>query len=234
MEAKSEVLPDRCVLFSVSADKAQSVQVAGEFTDQPITLEQQQPGLWQCRTGPLEPNIYAFSFQVDGKTIIDSTHPKEALNITESLLYVPAEKPQFYDLQDVPHGKINVMDYNSVYDKNRRICVYTPSTYSEEKAYPVLFLLHGAGDTELTWEAVGRAHSILDNLIAAGQVEEMIAVMPFGHIRRQLNYNRQFNETSAVEEDITTQIIPFLGQHYSVSDTSATKWAIAGVSMGGH
>src|SRR5262249_55604899 len=49
-----------------------------------------------------------------------------------------------------------------------------------EKKYPVLYLLHGAGDSEAGWQRGGSAHVILDNLIADKKAVPMIVVMPNG------------------------------------------------------
>ncbi len=47
--------------------------------------------------------------------------------------------------------------------------------------YPVLYLLHGYSDAEDAWVSVGRAHVILDNLMAQGKVKPMVVVMPYGY-----------------------------------------------------
>ena len=47
--------------------------------------------------------------------------------------------------------------------------------------FPVLYLLHGAGDIESGWTLIGRANIILDNLIAEGKAKPMVVVMPLGH-----------------------------------------------------
>ena len=60
--------------------------------------------------------------------------------------------------------------------------VYTPPGYEAgAEKYPVLYLLHGAGDSDDSWTSVGRANFILDNLIAAKKARPMIVVMPAGH-----------------------------------------------------
>src|SRR2546422_419246 len=61
--------------------------------------------------------------------------------------------------------------------------VYTPPDNEKETSarYPVLYLFHGSGDNEATWTVLGRAHMILDNLLARGQAKPMIVVMPDGH-----------------------------------------------------
>ena len=47
--------------------------------------------------------------------------------------------------------------------------------------YPVLYLFHGSGDNDATWVVLGRAHLILDNLLAQSKVKPMIVVMTDGH-----------------------------------------------------
>src|SRR5690606_1096214 len=69
---------------------------------------------------------------------------------------------------------------SSVVDGKRPAIVYTPPGYSSDREYPVLYLLHGIGGNETHWTSFGGADAILDNLIAAGQAEPMIVVMPHG------------------------------------------------------
>ena len=66
---------------------------------------------------------------------------------------------------------------------DRDYYVYTPAGYDphESKRYPVLYLLHGFSDDASGWTAVGRAHVILDNLIAPGKAKPMLVVMPLGY-----------------------------------------------------
>ncbi len=58
--------------------------------------------------------------------------------------------------------------------------VYLPPGYSKDTKYPVLYLLHGAGDNEGGWTRSGAAHLILDNLFADKKIVPMIVVMPNG------------------------------------------------------
>ena len=44
----------------------------------------------------------------------------------------------------------------------RTAWIYTPPGYDKGKNYPVLYLLHGAGDIESGWTIIGRANNILD------------------------------------------------------------------------
>jgi len=58
--------------------------------------------------------------------------------------------------------------------------IYTPPGYSKDTKYPVLYLLHGAGDDETGWTRRGAAEVILDNLYADKKLAPMIVVMPNG------------------------------------------------------
>ena len=83
----------------------------------------------------------------------------------------------------MPHGLVSVFEYwSSSLGIKRSAYVYLPPGYARNsKRYPVLYLVHGAGDSQDEWTSTGHAHYILDNLIAAGKARPMIIVMPAGH-----------------------------------------------------
>jgi enterochelin esterase family protein len=88
---------------------------------------------------------------------------------------------------------------------------------------------------------VGRAHVILDNLIAQGQAKPMIVVMPLGYGTMEM-ITRQWgawNDRALVERNFSlyTQILlqevkPQVETQYSISPDRKDH-AIAGLSMGG-
>src|SRR5437016_5662486 len=55
--------------------------------------------------------------------------------------------------------------------------VYLPAGYAASNAarFPVLYLLHGRGDSREAWRTI---QPDLDRMIAAGQIPPVIAVMP--------------------------------------------------------
>src|SRR5262245_40369777 len=64
--------------------------------------------------------------------------------------------------KDVKRGKAEVVEYASKSSGGqRRMVVYTPPDYSTDRKYPVLYLLHGAGDDETGWTKKGSAAVIL-------------------------------------------------------------------------
>jgi enterochelin esterase-like enzyme len=98
-----------------------------------------------------------------------------------------APAPKGFDAKrdSVERGKIETVEYESKAAKGKRkATVYTPPGYSKETKYPVLYLLHGAGDDETGWTKRGVANVIFDNLYADKKVVPMIVVMPNGTIQR--------------------------------------------------
>ena len=154
---------------------------------------------------------------------------------------VPAfpEPPTGFDAErpDVPHGKLEMISYGSKsVGATRKMQVYTPPGYTEEKKYPVLYLLHGIGGDETEWKRACKAEVVLDNLIADGKAVPMIVVMPNG--RAQKNDRAEGNVFAAApafaafEQDLLKDVIPTIEARYSVQADREHR-ALAGLSMGG-
>ena len=139
--------------------------------------------------------------------------------------------------EDIPHGRLEMIEYeSSTVGTTRKLNVYTPPGYSEDREYPVLYLLHGIGGDETEWQRFARPNVLLDNLIAEGKAIEMIVVMPNG--RAQKNDRAEgdvFASASAFavfERDLLDDVIPAIESRYSVHSDKQHR-AIAGLSMGG-
>ncbi len=138
---------------------------------------------------------------------------------------------------DVASGKLVTIEYDSkTVGITRKMVVYTPPEYSTDAKYPVLYLLHGIGDTEVGWTRED-AHIILDNLIAEKLVVPMIVVMPYGRASaepRPANiFDRsQFAAYAKFERDLLDDVIPYVESHFSVKAGREHR-ALAGLSMGG-
>jgi enterochelin esterase family protein len=233
-----EVKPDRSVTFRMRAPEAADVKVGGDF-DRVEQMTKAEDGVWSVTLGPLNPAIYSYTFRVDGVAVLDPVNPMIQLGerSSSSMFEVPADKPAPYDLQAVPHGTVHINYYDSkTLGVPRRIDVYTPAGYEASRArYPVLYLLHGSGDTEAGWTAIGRANLILDNLIAAGKAKPMIVVMPYGRARQDV-YLAPFatanTEATAFQNDLLNDVMPYAEKFYRISGKPDER-AIAGLSMGG-
>jgi enterochelin esterase-like enzyme len=157
----------------------------------------------------------------------------------------PDDKPAFDDpptgfnkkRDGIPHGKLEMIEYDSkTVGTTRKMQVYTPPGYSQDKKYPVLFLLHGIGGDETEWERFATPDVLLDNLIADGKAVPMIVVMPNG--RAQKNDRAEGNifaaspAFAAFEQDLLKDVIPTIESRYSVQADREHR-ALAGLSMGG-
>src|SRR5262249_13461012 len=134
--------------------------------------------------------VWEYSFQVDGLNVLDSLNPnfKPQRQPSRSILHIPGTPRNPWDQQDVAHGTVHQHNYQSkALNRPRELWVYTPPGYEQAIAsgattrYPLLVLQHGSGDNHQTWVVHGKAHWILDNLIAAKRAEPVVVVMLDGH-----------------------------------------------------
>ncbi len=139
--------------------------------------------------------------------------------------------------EGIAHGKLEMIEYDSkTVGTRRKMNVYTPPGYSEEKKYPVLYLLHGIGGDETEWQRFATPEVLLDNLIADRKAVPMIIVMPNG--RAQKNDRAEgdvFQSAPAFaefEQDLLEDVIPAIESRYSVQADREHR-ALAGLSMGG-
>jgi len=181
--------------------------------------------------------VYRYTFSVDGVQTADPRNPvsSESLTSVRSMYEIPGAAFSEYKA-GVPHGAIAAVWYDSKATGGmRRMHIYTPPGYdADNRRYPVLYLLHGGGDTDDSWSTVGRAGAILDNLIAAKRAAPMIVVMPAGHVSREfrLSAGRNTMGHDAFNQDLTGTVIPYVdGAYRTVADRDHR--ALAGLSMGG-
>jgi enterochelin esterase-like enzyme len=237
----AEVHPDRSITFRLPAPKANEVTVSVNSSpvSGPQRMEKDDKGVWSATVGPLDPEIYSYAFSVDGLIITDPNNPniKPGVRSSSSVIEVPAGGPLFYDPQPKPHGTVHINMYESKsLGMTRSIYVYTPPGYETQKnKYPVLYLLHGSGDTESGWVTMGRANVIFDNLLAEGKALPMVVVMPFGHTQPGVGFgsiSAASSDLALFTRDLLEDVMPFAEKLYRISAKPGGR-AIAGLSMGG-
>jgi enterochelin esterase-like enzyme len=238
-----EVLPDRRVTFRLCAPHAAWVSVtSSDIADVipmgPVGLPMTRDalGLWSMTTPvPIAPDTYRYSFSVDDVAVPNPQGTTFSLTRVGqfSTFEVPGAEGAFqsYD-RSVRHGIVSVIDYwSSSLGTLRRAHVYTPPGYMRDSAhYPVLYLVHGAGDSDDSWTSVGHAQYILDNLIAAGKAKPMIVVMPFGHTQQRGGANMLAN--TDFSQDFFKDLIPYIDGHFRTLNRPSGR-GMAGLSMGG-
>jgi enterochelin esterase-like enzyme len=136
-----------------------------------------------------------------------------------------------------PNAKFNKTHRTNVVQA--RCVVYSPPGYEGEKggSCPVLYLLHGVGDIEYSWELHGKASAIVDGLLEDGSIAPMFAVMPFGFESNEQKYRREF-PSKRWFDGYMARVIDEVERAYKLqvpttANTRSPKRAIAGLSMGG-
>lgn len=229
-----EVSADGKVTFRLRAPNAKEIFVTG--IGQRLPMEKNEQGVWTATTDILKPDIYSYSFVVDGATFTDPGNPQVKTaygNAGQSMVQVPG--PVTWEpAPGVARGAVTRHFYHSaVVGDDRDFWVYTPAGYDARRnpGYPVLYLLHGLGDESSSWLGVGAANVILDNLIARGQAKPMVMVTPLGYGTagggRGTPDMIEFFARALVDE-----VMPQVEKLYNVSKDRNQR-AIAGLSMGG-
>jgi enterochelin esterase-like enzyme len=239
--ASPEVHADRTVTFRVRAPNASNVTVSGEWAGGAKPMTKDDRGIWSATFGPLAADLYSYNFSIDGFATADPNNSvlKPMRVPTSSVLDVPADKPQLWDVQPVPHGVVRLHEYKSKsLGKRRPLRVYTPPGYDQNTRtkYPILYLFHGSGDNEVTWTAFGHANLIIDNLLAQGKAKPMIVVMPDGHAAfaqpAGTNTDARARNNTAFERDLLEDVMQFAEKNYRVKAGRENR-AIIGLSLGG-
>jgi enterochelin esterase-like enzyme len=246
-----QVNPDKTVTFRYLAPLAKEIKLSGQFQKEPVAMTRDSIGIWSITVGPIKPDIYPYSFQVDGVTVMDpanvSFFPNERYKA--SLVDIPGETPLIHSMRDVPHGTITYEYYASVENSIGSLVIYTPPGYEKDpsKKYPVFYLISGTTDTEETWFKVGRTNLIMDNLIAEGKAKPMIIVMPYGNpkarVAEQSGQPKPADQMTrdgadaiarakVFENDLVKNVIPYVEKNYRAIANKDSR-AIGGFSRGG-
>lgn len=112
----------------------------------------------------------------------------------------------------------------------KKYCIYLPEGYADgERAFPVLYLLHGLTDTHTAWRDKGNVQDIAAEVMRSGNACEMIIVMPDAGT----DYDGYFNcEGWRYEDYFFQEFIPHVENMYRIIADRQHR-AIAGLSMGG-
>ncbi|WP_194776269.1 esterase [Pararhodonellum marinum] len=256
-----EIHEDQSVTFRLFAPDANAVQITGDFlptvkmetqmgtVDGPgkADLTKVENGVWEFKSQNLSPELYNYSFIIDGFSTTDPSNPfliRDVASVT-NIFIIGGGQADYFKTKDIPHGTVSRRWYDSPgLEMDRRITIYTPPGYeTSSKKYPVLYLLHGAGGDEEAWISLGRTAQIMDILIHQGKAKPMIVVMPNGNVIQDaapgegsLNFYKPVfmapKTMDGTSEANFMDIIKFVESNYRVHADKSNR-AIAGLSMGG-
>lgn len=231
--------PDGTVTFQYYNPHATEVKVDVQFAGRHDMQKDEQSQLWTCTLGPAEPDMYPYCFIVDGVSVMDPQNQQYFPNegFKNSLLDIPSNDgtPLTHSIQNVPHGNVEYISYysNAISTYNNAIVYLPPSYYESDQSYPVFYLISGTTDTEEVYYKVGRMNHILDNLIAQGEAEEMIIVLPYGNPGKLASASADQFKLDLFGKDLNEDLMPYVESHYRTINDSDHR-AIGGFSRGGN
>jgi enterochelin esterase-like enzyme len=131
-------------------------------------------------------------------------------------------------------GKVydNLSLKSEILKGDRKFAVYLPPDYeTSERSYPVLYLLHGAGDDQTGWVQFGEVLRIADNTARQGISTPMIIVMPDANTGRRGYFNSPKGDWN-YEDFFFKELMPHVEKEFRIKSERRYR-AVAGLSMGG-
>ena len=239
VQAASPIVnPDYTVTFNLNAPNAKNVKISAQFAPKTDMIKGEN-GVWTITLGPVAPDIYPYCFEVDGVAVMDPQCPDWFPNegFKNSMVDVRKAEGMDHDLNSVPHGKVDYVNYwSETMGLHGNAIVYTPPTYDKnlDKKYPVFYLISGTTDTEEVYFKVGKMNLILDNLIAEGKAKEMIIVLPYGNPSKYFAPGTfDFRQGDVFSKDLLNDLMPYVESNYRTLNDRENR-AIGGFSRGGN
>lgn len=192
-------------------------------------MSETSSGEWRL-TLRLPEGKFRYLFVIDGEAQTDPRNPwmeQDGAGGYESVVAI-GSTPDYKGYRgDVTHGEVLTVVIDSrELEARQTFRVYLPPDYNAtNRAYPVLFLLHGiwANQNFWTWSGGGAVQNYMDNMIADGVVEPFVIVMPFGA-------NSFY--TNRYERLIVNELYEYATNHYRIL-AGRQFTGIGGYSMGG-
>lgn len=217
----------------IAAPEARRVQL--DISAVKYDLVKDTAGIWTGESATQDEGFHYYQLWIDGAAVPDpgSLYFYGAMR-WGSGIEIPAHDQDFYALKNVPHGQVRqILFFSKSTNSIHRAFVYTPPEYDNNlsKRFPVLYLQHGFGEDETGWANQGKAHLIMDNLIAEGKAKPFIIVMTYGmtndiKVGGLSNFDIKPFQTVLVDE-----LIPFIDANFRTLSDQPHR-AMAGLSMG--
>jgi enterochelin esterase-like enzyme len=212
--------------FELHAPQAREVFLAGEMTEWDAgkrRMTRAADGAWQL-TLPLAPGQWVYKYVVDGRWIADPTAESDDDGRGGQHSYLWVSDGDWTPRPGIPRGRVETHTVPSAaWGAGMTTQVYLPPSWQRSQKLPVLWLLHGYGMTPNQWSRTGRIATYLDNLLARGEIQPMVVVMPS---------SRDVFYVGKSRTHIASELSAWLSETYGLTPTRARS-ALAGMSMGG-
>jgi len=101
--------------------------------------------------------------------------------------------------------------------------------YKTKQSYPVVYLLHGLGDNEISWLEYGQISQYADKAVADGDIKPMIFVMPEAF---RTYYVNDYKGSFLYRDMFVKELVPYIDSLFrTIADRQYR--ALMGYSMGG-
>ena len=149
----------------------------------------------------------------------------DAANLTQTKLQLDNQKIEFNridELYKVGGASKSEWDASKMQlDVKKTAYVYLPYGYSEEKEYNILYLMHGTGDDEKYWLKTNPYNkTMLDNMIADGDIEPLIVVTPTFYVEDDCADDLD-QLTYSFAKELRNDLMPEIESSYSTYAKSA-------------
>lgn len=131
-------------------------------------------------------------------------------------------------------GKVydNLTMTSKILKGERKYAIYLPPDYeTSQRSYPVLYLLHGAGDDQTGWVQFGEVLRIADQSVKDGSATPMVIVMPDANTGKR-GYFNDVKGDWRYEDFFFEELMPHVEKKYRIKSEKRYR-AVAGLSMGG-
>jgi enterochelin esterase-like enzyme len=223
------------VTFVYYGPHARDVELSGEFNQwaphgQAIRMERlAESGFFYHTIELNEPARLEYKFIVDGEWQLDSFCPNQVdngLGDRNSFFAVGDfhEPPELQWVDEVAHGRVDEFEFASNLLENRRtVYVYLPAVYSVNGRRFAAVYVHDGGE----YLQRAKMATVLDNLIAKGDIPPLISVM-VDPVDRMTEYWANDRYLTFLAEEL----VPEIDKRYrTVADRG--QRAVIGASLGG-
>jgi enterochelin esterase family protein len=214
---------------------------SGEKPFRGIPMQQGPNGYWSINVGKAPAEPLQYFYWIDSVRTLDPTNPNILTTANQPFSVIDLmclDSANIFCPKALSRGiVVNLTYFSRQIQKSRPLCVYLPPDYfTSSTEYPVLYLLHGAGEIATSWVNAGKANVAADNLLQAGKMLPTIIVMPLGHPIGEgetiQSTGSSINRHTWFEKELIDEIIPFVDKYFRTKKNGKER-ALAGLSMGG-
>ncbi|MEM7103003.1 MAG: alpha/beta hydrolase-fold protein [Bacteroidota bacterium] len=120
---------------------------------------------------------------------------------------------------------------SEILGKSVNYAIYLPPDYeTNQRSYPVVYLLHGYTDNETAWVQFGQIDRLADAAIAEGTIPPMIIVMPDAGVSYYIN---NYDNSVRYEDFFIKEFMPHIEKTNRIRQDRRYR-GLSGLSMGGY